>query len=144
MTEPAVVTGAAENTNAEGGRPPVLSDIQVEAIGRELGEPGWMIDARRSALEDYRRLPMPSPREDTWRHSDILQFPFGDLPLEVLAHSKKPKRAPAAWLKPLAAGEKGGRILLEDGWTKGIDPGGGSSAGGGGFPARFTGRSRSS
>ncbi len=97
---------------------PVLSDIQVEAIGRELGEPGWMIDARRSALGPYRLIPMPSPREETWRHSDLLQFPFADLTLEALALSRKPKRAPSAWLRPVAAGGTGGRIVLEDGLTR--------------------------
>jgi Fe-S cluster assembly protein SufD len=118
MAEKTVVTHAAEATGVEAGIPPVLSDIQVEAIGRELGEPGWMIDARRSALEEYRRLPMPATRDETWRHSDILQFPFGDLPLEVLALSRKPKRAPSAWLRPVAASDTGGRIVLEDGLAK--------------------------
>jgi Fe-S cluster assembly protein SufD len=102
----------------EAGRLPALSDIQVEAIGKELGEPGWMIDTRRSALDQYRRLPMPSPREETWRHSDILQFPFADLPLEALARSGKQKRAPSAWLRPVAGSGTGGQIALEDGAAK--------------------------
>jgi Fe-S cluster assembly protein SufD len=99
----------------EAVKPPVLSDIQVEAIGRELGEPGWMIDARRSALDMYRRLPMPSPREEIWRHSDILQFPFDELTLEVLALSGRQKRAPSAWLRPVAGRGTGGQLALEDG-----------------------------
>ena len=114
MTKTSISKHAATGETVETINLPSISDIQVEAIGRELGEPGWMIDARRSALAEYRKLPMPSPREDTWRHSDILQFPFGELSLETLALSRKPKRAPSAWLRPVAPSGTGGRIILED------------------------------
>jgi Fe-S cluster assembly protein SufD len=97
---------------------PSITDIQVEAIGRELEEPGWMIDVRRSALDQYRLLPTPSLREETWRHSDMLQFPFAELPLEVLAVSGKHKRAPSDWLRPVAGGATGGHIALEDGFPR--------------------------
>ncbi|MGD0806586.1 MAG: SufD family Fe-S cluster assembly protein [Anaerolineales bacterium] len=118
MTELSMSKPKTSGEAAELVSPPVLSDIQVEAIGRELGEPGWMIDLRRSALDEYRLLPMPSPREETWRHSDILKFPFAELPLEALALSRKPKRAPSAWLRPVSTGGTGGRIVLEDGFVR--------------------------
>jgi Fe-S cluster assembly protein SufD len=114
MSDPAVSVSKASGEDPEGVRLPAISDIQVEAIGRELGEPGWMIDARRAALEEYRRLPMPSAREETWRHSDILQFPFADQSLEVLALSGRHKRAPSAWLKPVAGSGTCGQIVIED------------------------------
>jgi Fe-S cluster assembly protein SufD len=94
--------------------PPVLSDIQVEAIGRETGEPGWMVDARRAAFERYRRMDMPTAWEETWRNSDLLSFPFSELPLEALAVPGKPRRPPAFWLKPAAGAKTGGRLALED------------------------------
>jgi Fe-S cluster assembly protein SufD len=118
MSDPAVSVPIAGGEDPEAIKPPVLSDIQVEAIGRELGEPGWMIDTRRSALDVYRRLPMPSSREETWRHCDILRFPFAGLPLEALALSGRQKRAPSAWLRPVAGPGTGGQIALEDRATR--------------------------
>jgi Fe-S cluster assembly protein SufD len=99
-------------------KPLALTDVQVEAVGRETGEPGWMVDSRRSALEAYRRMEMPSAADEAWRWSDLLQYPFSDLTLEALTVSGKPKRAPAAWLKPAAGGGTGGWIALEDGAVK--------------------------
>jgi Fe-S cluster assembly protein SufD len=118
VSDSAASVPGIRDENPESIRMPAVSDIQVEAIGREMGEPGWMIDARRSALAEYRRLPMPSPHEDAWRHSDILQFPFDELPMEVLARSGRHKRAPSAWLKPVAGKATGGQIVLEDGEAK--------------------------
>jgi Fe-S cluster assembly protein SufD len=118
MTDSAASVDTAVRADPDFLRTPAVSDIQVEAIGKELAEPGWMIDARRSALDAYRALPMPSGRDDLWRHSDILQFPFAELPLEVLARSGRQKRAPSAWLKPVAGNQTGGQIALEDGAAK--------------------------
>jgi Fe-S cluster assembly protein SufD len=92
---------------------PALTDIQVEALGRETGEPGWMVDARRSALDQYRRMG-PSSRADAVFRGDATVFPFADLNLEALALSGKAKRAPAAWLKPAAGRATGGQLVLED------------------------------
>ena len=93
---------------------PVLTDVQVEAVGRETGEPGWMVDARRSAFERYRQMDAPSPHDDGWRHSDLPHYPFSDLTLEALAVSGKPKRVPAAWLRPAAGEGTGGQLAFED------------------------------
>jgi Fe-S cluster assembly protein SufD len=109
---------AVKEDSPAGASLPAITDIQVEAIGRELEEPGWLIDARRSALDQYRLLPAPSLREETWRHSDMLQFPFAELPLEVLAVSGKHKRAPSDWLRPVAGGSTAGQIAMEDGFPR--------------------------
>jgi Fe-S cluster assembly protein SufD len=95
-------------------RAPILTDIQVEAVGRETGEPGWMVDQRRDAFDNYRRLKKPSPDSEPWRHTDLLQFPFSELNLEALAVSGRPKRAPAVWRKPAAGAKTGGQLVLAD------------------------------
>ncbi|HET7467895.1 MAG TPA: Fe-S cluster assembly protein SufD [Candidatus Dormibacteraeota bacterium] len=38
------------------------------------GEPDWLQDRRRSALEAYERLPMPSRTDEEWRRTDIAGF----------------------------------------------------------------------
>jgi Fe-S cluster assembly protein SufD len=95
-------------------KPPVLTDIQVEAFGRETGEPGWMVDSRRAAFEIYRRLDPPGAGDDSWRRSEWLRFPFTSLNLEALAVSGKSKRGPAAFWKPIAGAKTGGQLGLED------------------------------
>jgi Fe-S cluster assembly protein SufD len=105
---------ACEKIDPAAAKPPPLTDIQVEAIGRETGEPGWMVDLRRAAFELYRRMAMPSPAADAWRRTDLLRFPFSELNLEALAVSGKTKRVPAAWLKPAAGARTGGQLALDD------------------------------
>jgi Fe-S cluster assembly protein SufD len=92
-----------------------LSEIQVEAIGRELGEPGWLIDERRSSLEQFRRLEMPSSRDIYWRRSGLTQYPFSNLNLEALALSGKPKHVTSSWLHPGKKDELDGQMICEDG-----------------------------
>ncbi len=112
MSRKSVSAGGKETQAAV--KPPVLTDIQVEAIGRETGEPGWMVDTRRAAFDIYRPMQLPSSRSEAWRNSDLLRFPFSDLNLEALAVSGKTKRMPAAWLKPAAGVKTGGQLALED------------------------------
>jgi Fe-S cluster assembly protein SufD len=95
-------------------KPPALTDIQVEAIGRETGEPGWMVDSRRAAFEHYRRMNMPSPTAEAWRRTELSQFPYSELDLDALAVSGKAKRIPASWLKPVAGARTAGKLVLED------------------------------
>jgi len=38
------------------------------------GEPDWLRDRRRSALESYERLPMPSKTDEEWRRTDVSGF----------------------------------------------------------------------
>lgn len=105
---------ACENNEPTAAKPPALTDIQVEAIGRETGEPGWMVDARREAFTHYRRMEMPSLKAEAWRRTDLLQFPYSELNMEALAVSGKTKRIPASWLKPAAGARTGGQVALED------------------------------
>lgn len=48
----------------------------VAALSEHLGEPGWMRDFRLAAYEIYERLPMPSPRDEEWRRTDLSALPW--------------------------------------------------------------------
>src|SRR5205809_4777476 len=45
----------------------------AESLEKTLlqGEPDWLRDRRRSALETYERLPMPSKTDEEWRRTDV-------------------------------------------------------------------------
>ena len=48
--------------------------VSTEAPLEDLifrGEPDWLRDRRRSALETYERLPMPSKTDEEWRRTDV-------------------------------------------------------------------------
>jgi Fe-S cluster assembly protein SufD len=48
--------------------------INAETLDQLQGEPGWLRDVRRKALETYERLPMPSKTDEEWRRTDVSRF----------------------------------------------------------------------
>jgi Fe-S cluster assembly protein SufD len=45
--------------------------ITEETLDQLQGEPGWLRDVRRKALESYERLPAPSKTDEEWRRTDV-------------------------------------------------------------------------
>ncbi len=45
--------------------------ITAETLDELQGEPGWLRDVRRKALETYERLPLPSKTDEEWRRTDV-------------------------------------------------------------------------
>jgi len=45
--------------------------INAETLDQLQGEPGWLRDVRRKALDTYERLPMPSKTDEEWRRTDV-------------------------------------------------------------------------
>jgi Fe-S cluster assembly protein SufD len=48
--------------------------ITAEALDQLQGEPRWLRDVRRKALETYDRLPAPSKTDEEWRRTDVSRF----------------------------------------------------------------------
>jgi len=51
--------------------------VGTEATLEDLlfrGEPDWLRDRRRAALDSYERLPMPSKTDEEWRRTDVSRF----------------------------------------------------------------------
>jgi Fe-S cluster assembly protein SufD len=48
--------------------------ITEETLDQLQGEPGWLRDVRRKALETYDRLPAPSKTDEEWRRTDVSRF----------------------------------------------------------------------
>lgn len=106
----------AENPSPPSGiHPPretLITQSQVEAIGRELAEPGWVVDNRQQALKVFNGMAYPSPGDREWTRTPPSLFSLGDLELGALAYSGKRVKPPAALKHPLAAEEVGGQIVL--------------------------------
>ena len=51
--------------------------ITAEALEQLQGEPGWLRDVRRKALDTYERLPAPSRTDEEWRRTDVSRLDPG-------------------------------------------------------------------
>ncbi len=45
--------------------------VAVEQLSARLGEPVWMREFRLQALATYESLPLPSPKDEAWRRTDL-------------------------------------------------------------------------
>ena len=45
-----------------------------EALAELQGEPGWLHDRRRTALDAFERLPLPSRTDEEWRRTDVTKL----------------------------------------------------------------------
>ena len=48
--------------------------ITEQTLDQLQGEPGWLRDVRRKALDTYDRLPVPSKTDEEWRRTDVSRF----------------------------------------------------------------------
>jgi len=46
-----------------------IEPASVEALSRQMGEPGWALEARRGAQEAFAALPFPERNEEAWRRT---------------------------------------------------------------------------
>ena len=78
-----------------------------EAIFR--GEPDWLRESRRTALERYATLPGPSKTDEEWRRTDVSRFDPGEFARfeKALSETAANRGLPAGViLEPLAAAAK--------------------------------------
>lgn len=61
-----------------------LTAEHLAHVAEAIGEPAWHIERRLEAFAQYENLPMPSPRLENWRYTDITTLHLEDY-------------APAAW-----------------------------------------------
>ena len=91
----------------------------AESLEKTLlqGEPDWLRDRRRSALDTYDRLPLPSKTDEEWRRTDVSRFNPGEYSrLEHLDGLKleRPSGLPSGViLKPLRQAAKDHPELIE-------------------------------
>ena len=60
--------------------PQGLSRERIEQVARQRGEPEWHIQRRLEAWERFSSLPLPSPKQEDWRYTDITTLHLEDYP----------------------------------------------------------------
>jgi Fe-S cluster assembly protein SufD len=58
--------------------PQGLSRERIEQVARQRGEPEWHIQRRMEAWERFLSLPLPSPKQEDWRYTDITTLHLED------------------------------------------------------------------
>lgn len=54
-----------------------LSEQQVVSLSEASGEDRWLRELRIKAWKAFERMPMPDPRSEAWRHTDIRDLDLG-------------------------------------------------------------------
>lgn len=81
---------------------PGLTAERIERIARALGEPDWHLERRLEAFERFLQLPMPSPKQEDWRYTDITTLHLEDYP--AVAWQDEPPAHPPAQMPPFLVG----------------------------------------
>ncbi|MFN7017577.1 MAG: hypothetical protein ACK4P5_10545, partial [Fimbriimonadales bacterium] len=58
--------------------PQGLTRERIEQQARALGEPEWHIQRRLEAYERFMQLPIPTPKQEDWRYTDITTLHLED------------------------------------------------------------------
>ncbi len=59
---------------------PGLTVERIERVARSLGEPEWHLQRRLEAFERFLELPLPSPKQEDWRYTDITTLSLEHFP----------------------------------------------------------------
>ena len=84
-----------------------FSEADVKALSKTKKDPAWLAKRRLEAWKKFASLPMPTLNDEAWRRTDLRLFKWNDVQLSALDLKFKPKRVPAAYLKPLVGKEQG-------------------------------------
>jgi Fe-S cluster assembly protein SufD len=87
--------------------PDNFSADALERLSQGLGEPGWLLERRRHALDVFDKLELPDPKGEEWRYTDVRGFDF--------ARFAPPLPQPTVPDVPVEARQKG--VIVADLWT---------------------------
>lgn len=66
----------------------IINRESVKELTTKFSEPAWLADSRLEAWEAYLQRPMPTPRDEDWRRTDIAALDLTKLQTETLRRAK--------------------------------------------------------
>jgi Fe-S cluster assembly protein SufD len=87
----------------------------VPSLSVSWDGPSFLRDYRNRAWEAYEHLPMPTPKEEAWRRTDLRSLEMGSFHYPGDEQVGNIQLAPARLLEPLAGGQHGGQLVLQPG-----------------------------
>jgi len=93
---------------------PGLTAERIERVARSLGEPEWHLQRRLEAFERFLQLPMPSPKQEDWRYTDITTLQLEDYP--AVAWQDAPLGTPSGRIPPFLVEQPVMRVVHRAGF----------------------------
>ncbi|NDJ86514.1 MAG: Fe-S cluster assembly protein SufD [Chloroflexi bacterium] len=87
---------------------------QILERAQANNEPQWLITMRQQAWEQYKSMPMPTLRDESWRRTDYSHINWDTAGTVTVADSPEVERIPAANRAPLIGEEQGGLLAWVD------------------------------
>ncbi len=108
------------------GKPSVTLEAQdflftadmIPALSKDWRGPAFIREYRQRAWEDFKRLPMPTLKDEAWRRTDIHTLEMAKFVLPVGAHVSHLPPAPKWLMKSLASKKHGGQVILHPDHTE--------------------------
>ena len=92
-----------------------FTDADVKALSKSKKDPAWLARRRLAAWQIYKSFPMPTLNDEAWRRTDLRPFKWQEIKLGTSDPDFRPRRVPAALLKPLAGDTHGGQLVINGG-----------------------------
>ncbi len=93
---------------------PGLTAERIERVARSLGEPAWHLQRRLEAFERFVELPIPSPKQEDWRYTDITTLHLEDYP--AVAWQDAPLDKPLERIPPFLVEQPAMRVVHRAGF----------------------------
>jgi Fe-S cluster assembly protein SufD len=86
----------------------------VIQLSASLNEPEWMLESRLQAFELFNNLPMPTPKDEAWRRTDIRRFKLDSFGPSLNGNGASSAPIPP-YLGAQLTDDAAGGVLVEDG-----------------------------
>src|ERR671932_1044426 len=91
-----------------------VSAETVKALSAFKDEPGWLTEKRLSAWRAFEKTPMPTPRDEAWRYTDISDVRIEDfLPYAPSPDATSEADLPDAVQRLIHEGEENSALLVQ-------------------------------
>ena len=90
----------------------------VPALSPGWDGPAFIRDYRERAWADYKKLPMPTVKDEAWRRTDIHTLDVSRFSLPLNGSQNNLPSAPRWLMRPLVSKKHGGQVILQPGKTE--------------------------
>ncbi len=106
-------TVARRRRRREYVEPPITWD-DILARAKANDEPQWLVDMRQSAWEQYKSMPMPTLRDESWRRTDYTHIDWDSAGQVTIAENPDVDVIPVEHRAPLIGDDQGGLLAWVD------------------------------
>lgn len=114
MTERTVITRTRRSDQVKAHDFTFTRDM-VQPLAPGWSGPDGLRDYRNLSWENYKRLAMPTTKEEAWRRTDLRGLNLGGFQLPNGNHGQSQPKIPTSLMKPLVGKQHGGQLIIQPG-----------------------------